>query len=89
MKTPQSELPWKVDKDHIEDSQGRYVAICVNAAFIVKACNNHENLIGTLKSIAERKWVSEFTDVGMLRRWINEFTSRAEQAIQSAVGKEE
>ena len=59
--TPHSELPWKVEKIKIEERdiliiQSEKYNICsiagrlskeaeANAAFIVRACNNHEKLV--------------------------------------------
>ncbi len=80
--TPHSELPWKVseDKNFIKDSEDNYVAVCANAAFIVRACNNYEKLVEItkrfLKSYQVMREVTPMPETNLEKE--------AKQAIQSA-----
>lgn len=59
-----SDTPWDINvaSNDIYDSGGDYVAAAFsdeNAAFIVKACNNHERLASTLQDLiytSEHLW---------------------------------
>jgi hypothetical protein len=67
MDTEHSKLPWSVDVEtpsDVNDPDGYYIVDCcgcttseaqdeANAAFIVKACNNHEALIEHLRRMTD------------------------------------
>ncbi len=36
------------------DKNDNYVPLCANASFIVRACNNHENLVETIKKLHDK-----------------------------------
>jgi hypothetical protein len=71
-----SQLPWKIKGQDIYDGNGMFVCswsgMKANASFIVRACNNHEKLVGALKKIVHSTGKAY------------ELVEIAQQALQSA-----